>query len=562
MFLRCIVICIVSIACITSKAYCKDAIDQEILELEKSIQKSQSRLQKILKNKHRSQSPMATNTQPPFYLAKDYTRYPENPYPNLFEYTSKDGSNNIQFHFWYQGDWDSLMNIHGLLVNDGLIQTPILRNNSVQRFWNRRVRPTVQGDIDQFINYFLNIDFGRNSIALYDGFVDINYYRLLGLQLGKQMSLLSGIENYFENFNYLSRAFTMEVSHTAMLAPNRQTGMVLHGSLGPSGHEPYYQGLSLLGFDDFFSYQLGLLTSTADNSIPTPLFNPDSFTLSQPSNFLNYDFEARIFTNPFIAYQGHILQHLGLGIAFGTGNPNNQQELPSLFSIAQNIFYFYEENYPVYSNYSVIANGLRQRIHPQAVWSYGPLGIIGDWTRTNQTLALYDNNTNTYPYQSIKQANSASMISLIYNLTQEEFNLFHLIPNRNFHFMSRQDLGAWQLTLRFSQLNLDPSVYEHTFNKTINSQDYLFYYFVDPRTSIQKANSWSVGLNWYWNQYLRLTFEYDQSSYLGGCSTGAMSGIDGVSGCQTGNLATYLPNSQVQNRPDEKVFMQRIQLTF
>lgn len=71
-----------------------------------------------------------------------------------------------------------------------------------------------------------------------------------------------------------------------------------------------------------------------------------------------------------------------------------------------------------------------------------------------------------------------------------------------------------------------------------------------------------MGLNWYWNQYLRLTFEYDQSSYLGGCSTGAMSGSDGVSGCQTGNLATYLPNSQVQNRPDEKVFMQRIQLTF
>lgn len=562
MFLRCIVICIVTMAFFASKAYSQDNIDQEIADLEKSIQNSQKQLKKILKKKHQTMSPMTPPHQSNFWQAKDYTRYPQNPYPNLFEYTSKDDSNTIQFHFWYQGDWDSLMNIHGLLVNDGMIQVPIIRNNSVQRFWNRRVRPTIQGDVYNFINYFLNIDFGRNSIALYDAFVDINYYRLFSLQLGKQMSLLSGIENYFENFDYLSRAFTMEVSHTSMLAPNRQTGMVLHGSFGPSGHEPYYQGLSALGFDDFFSYQIGMLTSTPDNTNPTPLFNPDSYTLSQPTNFLNYDFEARIFANPFINLSGHLLQHLGLGVAFGTGNPNNQQDLPALFSIAQNIFYYYEQNYPLYSNYSVMANGLRQRVHPQAVWSYKALGIIGDWTRTNQTLALYNNIDNSYPYQSIKQVNSASMISLIYNLTQEEFNLFHLIPNRNFRFLSRQDLGAWQFVLRFSQLNLDPSVFEPTFTQTINNQDYIFHYFVDPRTSIQKANSWSIGLNWYWNQYLRFTFEYDQSSYLGGCSTGAMSGIDGVSGCQTGYLSTYLSNSQVQNRPDEKVFMQRIQLTF
>ena len=119
-----------------------------------------------------------------------------------------------------------------------------------------------------------------------------------------------------------------------------------------------------------------------------------------------------------------------------------------------------------------------------------------------------------------------------------------------------------QLVFRLSQLNLDPSVFQSKYTVTIDGQDYIFYNFLDPRTSIQKAKSWSIGLNWYWNQYLRFTFEYDQSSYVGGCSTGSKEIAYGTPGCQMGHLGTFLPSSQVQNRPDEKVFMQRIQVTF
>ena len=569
--------CLVVIFLLSTNAFCQSKVDEEIASIQASIHRSQIRLKQIIQEKQKHQIKikqeqiidqhrhplfsMSEKTQET-WLAKDFTRYPPNPYPNLFQFTSEDGTNNIEFHFWYQGDWDSLMNIRGLLVNDGLIQIPVGKSNSIQRFWNRRIRPNVQGDVFNFINYFLNVDFGRSSIALYDGFIDINYYRLLGLQFGKQMSLVSGIENFFENFNYLSRAYTMEVSHSSMLAPDRQMGAIIHGSFGPSGDEPYYQGLSLLGFDDFFSYQLGLLTSTADDNTPGPHFDPESLSLVQPLNFLNFDFEIRLFTNPFIKYKGSFLEHLGFGLAYSNGHPNNQNNLPPLISIAQNMFYNYENSYPDYSNYSVIANGLRTRIHPQAVWSYGPLGIIGDWTQTNQTLALFDNTTQAYPYLSTKQSNKASMISFIYNLTQEEFNLFHLIPNRNFHLFQKYDYGALQLVFRLSQLNLDPSVFQYNYITNIDGQDYVFYNFVDPRTSIQRANSWSIGLNWYWNQYLRFTFEYDQSSYQGGCSTGAMNSAYGTPGCQMGNMGTYLPSSQVQNRPDEKVFMQRIQVTF
>lgn len=555
-------------------------IDLEIEQIKKSIYQSKHRLHDLENTKKIAQKQLSREnllekkTKPLFrfqeyfkesLFVKDFTRYSPSPYPNFFKYTTEDQENEIEFHFWFQGDWDSLMNINGLLVNDGQISFPILRSNSIQRLWVRRARPNIQGDIYQFINYFFNIDFGLNNFALFDAFVDINYFRLLGLQIGQQMSLVSGIENFYDNFDYLSRAFTMEMSHSEMLAPDRQFGYVFHGSFGPSGVEPYFRGLTLLGFDDFFSYQFGFLTSTPDNENPNNNFNLNTRQLMQDINVLNYDFEWRFFMNPFINQGNSFLKKLGFGLAGSMGTPQGQQNLPHLVSIAQNPIYNYESN-NFYNNQAVsvdvMANGSRTRLHPQAYWGYGSFGIIGDWTETSQDLALLLDTQNYVPHHTLRQKNSASQISFIYNLTQEEFNLFHFFPNNNFHPLEKGEYGGWQVVFRLSALNLDPNVFNDTYSVTKNGQNYTYYYFVDPRTSVQKATSWSIGLNWYWNTNFRLTFEYDQSNYMGGCSTGAMNASAGTPGCLTGALDTYLTSSQVINRPDEKVFMQRVQITF
>jgi phosphate-selective porin OprO/OprP len=565
-----IVILLCGLTVVSSGFVHSTPIDTRIAEIKAEIQQAQIRLKQAQQQKQKKHLQLAEDLEldarshPLFpidspYLAKDYTRYPVNPYPNYFQYISEDKLNEIEFHFWFQGDMDSLMNINGLLVNDGRIQVPIGRSNSIQRYWIRRGRPNVQGDVYQFINYFINVDFGMNNFAVYDAFLDINYYRLLGLEFGEQMSLVSGIENYFDNFSYLSRAFTMEMSHSAMLAPDRQFGFNFHGSFGPSGEEPYYRGLSVYGFDDFFSYQVAFLTGTADNQTSNNNFDVNEYALIQETNLAQYDFEWRFFMNPFIDKKHHLLQHLGFGLAGSTGVASNQKNLPALVSIAQNIFYYYETNYD-YNTYEVVANGNRNRLHPQAVWSFGPLGIIGDWTQTTQTLAV--NSGKDVFLKSLRQKNQASQISFIYNLTQEEFNLFHFFPKNNFHVFEKGALGGFQLVGRLSALQLDPKVFQDTYQVTNAGQDYTFYYFVDPRISIQKATSWSIGLNWYWNANLRFTFEYDQSSYIGGCSTGAMNANTGTPGCQMGSPDTYLTTSQVINRPDEKVYMQRVQLTF
>ncbi len=529
----------------------KELADAEFLK-EKQLEEIQDAKKELLHvNKIEPQyfPPKITSKQSLF--DKDYLRYPANPYPPYFKLQSKDAEKELDFHGWIQGDADLFMNTNGLVLNNGIDLTPIYNKNTVDRFWVRRVRPDFEGKILDYIQFLFNPDFGQYQARVYDAFIDINYWRAIGLQFGQQMSVLSGIENYFNNFNYLSRAYTMENSSTSMLSPDREFGFVLHGSFGPSGHEPYYRGLSYLGFDDFISYQVAIMGGTADATEPGSQPSSWGEESAHISSLLNKAFEGRVFFNPFISQEGHILQHFGIGFAGSSQRVNNESDLPSYISLGQNpIFDF---------NDTVVANGPRSRLHPQLVWGIGPIGILADWTQTIQNLNFSIDSDYYNKVPSIKTTNKASQIQLIYNVTKEDFNLFHLIPNQNFHPFEKGAYGAFQLVFRLTHLNLDSQVFSYP--KTKESSNVVNYPYADPRTSIQAYNGWSIGFNWFWNENLRITTEYDQTQFTGGCSTGAMSNPDSP-GCLTGGNYTSTIDSQVINRPMEKIFMQRLQVTF
>ncbi len=495
---------------------------------------------------------------------KDYTRYPSNPYQSRLKVNTEDKSLDMEFHAWLQADQDIFYNTEGIYMFDGTTSDPVLNQNNVSRYWLRRARPSIEGKAFGFFNYFFNIDFGLNNPRLYDAFIDINYYRLLGLQVGQQMSLVSGIENYIDNFDYVSRAFTMEVSPSAMLAPDRQYGMVLHGSFGPSGSEPFYPGLTMLGFDDMFSYQLGWLTDTPDNQTKDGLYNFLNENSVAENNFVDYTFEGRVFVNPFIDKHGSWLQHLGIGFSGSIGSPNKQGNQPSLSSVGLNPIFIYGANNLDDNSYgadSIFVNGRRSRLHPQMVWGYGPLGFLADWTETTQNLAYFLPQGELLDY--FTQRNQANQLTVVYNLTQEDFNLFHFIPNRPFKLLNRDGMGGLQMVFRLSGLQLDPNI----FNKSYSVEDdenniYTYYYYADPRISVQKAHTWSIGLNWYWDRFIRWTTEYDFTSFVGGCSTlaGSNNCLGGAAGDPFSNM--YLNSNQVMNRPAEKIFMTRVQVQF
>jgi phosphate-selective porin OprO/OprP len=501
-------------------------------------------------------------------FALDYNRYPTNIYPNYFKFSSPDNQFELEFHGWVQVDNDIFANYLGLYVDDGPSIVGIVNQSTVDRLMIRRLRPTLEGQLADYFQYFLNLDFGQGSITLYDAFVDVNYYRAIGFQAGLQMSLVSGIENFFDNFDYVSRAFTMEMGYPAMMAPDRQLGAMFHGSFGPSGNEPYWRGLSALGFDDWFSYQVGFFNGVPDGAQVTNYTTigstyPFPYLRSSQTVFTaaNKAFAGRVFFNPFIAAKGSLFEHLGFGFAGSAERTAYQYGLPDLVSLGQNPIFTYTALPYGSSFYTVAANGPRTRLHPQAVWGYGPFGVLADWTQTQQHLQLIAlgtlNTVTTYYPATTGQTNQAGQVQFIYNLTQEDFNLFHFIPNNKFKPFEKGAYGGFQLVFRLSKLLVDPSV----FKDYVKMGAYNYYLYSDPRLSVQEANSWSIGLNWYWNEFIRLTTEYDYSSFVGGCSTGGLNAPVNP-GCLTGGQYIFANTSTVLNRPAEKIIMQRLQLTF
>lgn len=478
------------------------------------------------------------NNYLPYVLTeKDYLRYPAAEYPAYFKFDSNHGANELEFHVWLQTDQDIFFNASDYNIFNGLIDGTNPNASVVDRLWIRRLRPSMEGTLANYFNFLINPDFGLTQSRIFDAFLDINYLRILGLQTGLQMSLVSGIENYFDNFSYLSRAYTMEMSNPAMMAPDREFGIVLHGSLGPSGHEPYYRGLSYLGFDDMFSYQVGIFNGTPDNSNP----GVDIIDTAGISGF-NGAFstsgskavEARVFFNPFLDKDSSVLQHLGFGFAGSYENVLSEFNLPPLVSIGQNQIF----------SLAAEALGPRSRLHPQAIWYAGPMGILTDWAQTNQGVCGTDDIFTVS--KCITQKSRSSQIQFIYNLTQEDFNLFHLEPNNNFHPFVHDAYGAWQMVMRFTSLNIDKNIFQPGYLYFPPYPPVEVYPYANPTESIQKSNSWSIGVNWYWTMAIRFTAEYARTEFTGGHCL----------------AYSYSDCLKITNRPAENIFMQRFQVSF
>lgn len=465
-----------------------------------------------------------------------------------FAIRTQDGDNELRLGMLLQADQDIFFDTEGLTINDGVDSVPVINRSSVDRIWIRRARPIFSGHLLKYNNFVFVPDFGQGQTRLFDAAVDIHYIKWLAFMAGKQVSLLAGLQQFKDQ----ATLFTMEPGYATNMAPNREIGFVLHGQWGPPSRPeddaPY---VDQRGFREWFSYQVGLFSGTADNT--NPGLNPVSTTAFSTENATleNKAFEARLFSNPFLGKKHPWLQGIGFGMAAGVDNPSNEATLPAILSVGQNPIFTYASN--------AVANGQRYRFHPQGYWFVGPGGITFDWGFTGQHVL---NKTLDSPPRdntfSLLQHNQASEVQLIYNLTGESLDFMQkIIPHHPFNPREQSGFGAFQLVGRWSTLSMSPNI----FNAFVVSDDSSRYVYADPRTSVSYANTWSIGLNWILNEYVRMVTEYDQTSFIGGCSTGALSAQENP-GCLTGGDATYALSSRVLNRPDEKILMQRVQIQF
>jgi phosphate-selective porin OprO/OprP len=92
-------------------------------------------------------------------------------------------------------------------------------------------------------------------------------------------------------------------------------------------------------------------------------------------------------------------------------------------------------------------------------------------------------------------------------LTGEKKSYRSVVPRKGLEGgKSGNGLGAWELAARYTALNVDPGAF------AVN--------FADPTKSAGAARTWTVGLNWYLNYFVRISTNYEQTHFQGGAVGG------------------------------------------
>jgi phosphate-selective porin OprO/OprP len=465
-----------------------------------------------------------------------------------FKYESADEKYGLYIMGLIAGHADSFFNSQGLIMNMGTNAIELVNMNNITRTWLLAVSPIIESKLDDHIHLYFNPDFGQDQYRVFDASVDINYLKTFSITAGLQKSLISGFEPSV--FNY--------TGFTSSMSPWREITLQLYGELGPTLFVPYNVQHDL-GLNSFFFYELAMTNGAPDGAFPglIPFAVNGEDDLYQVANFniSNKAFEARFFMNPFIEFDQHPLQHFGLGFSGSAMTAVNQKGLPAILSIGRNVIYQFNALEETFS----IAQGRRNRFHPQFIWYHKNFAILGDYIVSTQQLSNYFN-SNVKEYPTIRQINRTGQALVIWNLTGEDYSWSELYePQNNFRPLDRVGTGAFQLGFRFSAINFDPSVFDYSY---VNDQGQTKYNYSDPRTSVQKASAYGVVLNWIWNKSFKLSTEFSYTQFKGGCSTGALSSPINP-GCLTApNVYIAQPGSTVIDRPAEMVLFQQATILF
>jgi phosphate-selective porin OprO/OprP len=227
------------------------------------------------------------------------------------------------------------------------------------------------------------------------------------------------------------------------------------------------------------------------------------------------DTAGRIFFTPFAATAGPG-KGLGFGVSASTGNQNGTATSSATTGLAsyktggQLTFFSYRSDGTLAG--TTLAAGRRARLSPQAYWYAGPFGVLAEYVRSSQEVSR--------GATSAKIENDAWQAAASFVLFGGEPSYRGVDPQQPFD-LSQHHWGALELAARYNVLDVDGKA---------------FPLFANPASAASRATAWAVGLNWYLTRGVRFLLDYEQTRFKGGAAIG--------------------------DRPDEKVVLDRIQISF
>lgn len=456
---------------------------------------------------------------------------------NGFSIESADGKNSIKLGGLIQYDYRSFDSG----AND-------VRNRSDQRAGNldaqgfhdandtwlaRRLRPNIQGTLFGKYDYRFQEEFAGGNASVVDAYIDGRFDPPFKVRVGKYKPFV-GLERLqaASDIKFIERSY---VSNNIL--PNRDQGISVYGDV----------------LNSKLSYAFGINNGVVDggNASAASEFDGDK------------EFTARLFATPF-KDEISALSGLGFGIAAtytdATAEKNlnftdtsaadgTRNGLPSYVTNSQQTFFRYSAN--------TIADGKRLRIAPQAYYFNGAFGLLAEYANVSQGASLASggspaaggsgSNSIITPGTHKTINNNAWQLAATYLITGEDASFKSIKPKTNFD-VNNGGWGAWELALRYSELNVDEDVFKSASGAFANQTNAtLLDAFADPTLSAKKASSWTAGVNWYLNSNAKIVLNYEQTSFQGGAGTGATFTTSGLA---------------IKDRPDERALLARFQVAF
>jgi phosphate-selective porin OprO/OprP len=329
-------------------------------------------------------------------------------------------------------------------------------------FLVRRARPIIAGTLFGLTDFMLVPDFGNNTVALYDAYLDTHPWPWLRLRVGKFKGPV-GLERLQSD----SDLVFIERALDSNLSSQREVGVQLWGDIAAG----------------LVHWDIGIFNG-----------NPDGGLNDVDINHAK-SFAGRLFVQPFALPPLRVAGRLGLGIAFSTGNEKGSATNTWLGSFKsagqQTIFSYLTTN----TANTVFALGRHTRINPQLYYYIGPFGLLAEWVKEYHELS---NSVGTGALNNQSGHVTASIV-IGGDETYEGPKPHHPLSVADGTF------GAIEIGLRYEWLDID---------------DKAFATAADPAKSVTKAQDLGVALNWQLTRNLKVGGNFLESWFDGGLKGG------------------------------------------
>ncbi|HTP40678.1 MAG TPA: porin [Steroidobacteraceae bacterium] len=360
----------------------------------------------------------------------------------------------------------------------------------------RLARPIIDGTVGNLVDFRFTPDFAGGKTVIQDAYATVKFLPAFNVTAGKFKSPV-GLERLQSDTDtrFVERALPDR------LIPNRDLGIQFSGNLlGP-----------------VLAYQLAYLNGTIDGGSTDNSTNvPSSSVDGDPNN--SKDIAARLFSLPFANSQLFALRGLGVGIGASRGHLHGWVDgsttpatsyslLTSYKTNGQQTFFSYRSANTATGTAATLADGLRQRIAPQAYYYNGPFGLLGEYVVSKTAVSRVENGSATVDRATL--ANRAWQIAGAWFITGEDEGYKYPAPRRPYT-VGGEGWGALEFVARYAVLDIDDAAFVGGANS-----------FADPTKSANRASAWTVGLTWTLTQNFKTLVNYETTRFDGGATAAA-----------------------------------------